>query len=294
MDSGISWPLHYRFWDFPLRAELLLSKAVPLLTQEEPGRSARKILDFGPTFPWRSEPRLSRDPRYPEEFLVVLANELREGEGFSWYLPLSPLPWRGDLHFYDLLVEEGNPLPFIRFLQEQVDDLRELGFRKIALCLDPLNLGKNKATHLFFQSLKKSHLPYWIMPRRRHTESFANLLVPSLIHDIDALSNRTKKIMALGCGILDTLGFLFLGSVGGYDEKESLERTMGEFHRQKELLQGDWEKWVLGADAYLLPESSRQICEGKLYGLNALEELLETRNKEYLRYRRLFPHFSPE
>ena len=285
MGSRIPHALHIRFWDFPLKPELLVQEFPKLLEHSNKTQPLSAVLDFGSTFPWSTEPRLGKKPVYPEECLAALAKKLNRGKNYGWYIPLDPFPWKGDLRCYDSINRPGNQQLNGRFLQELVDDVKNIGFQDITLCIDPKGNTKDSSVKEMISYLKTSGLPYWILPKKRTSLSAALALLPDFKHTTFDLLNKTRKIYTRGCQLLEIFGSAYIGAIGGYTEKNHLEKQVLEFVQQVQGLEYLWVDWVENHHHVLMAQSPQLVMDSKLYGVRALHELIQNRYQEYLRFR---------
>ena len=312
MKGLLNSPLFYRFWDMPPKPEILLRDFPPVVdshyravqegrispNQQRQGREENRgnakhpvILDFGPAFPWNTEARLTRTPNYSEDLMEALAKRLSHIQTLWWYIPLQPHIWRGDLPCYDYMNQDLGLASEVRFLQEQLADLENLGFTNLRLALDPGEFRSLPEHRIAWQRIQESRLPVNLVPPQVSPISAAAILFPQVVQRLSELEKKTEQVTAMGCSALSLLGPLFQGVTRGYSEAHKLNSALDDFHSARETVNTLWEQWACEASKWIMEDAVSQILDARLYSLRALAELLENRNREYQRFRKLFPLF---
>lgn len=269
--------LHLRFWNPPLRPDLLLSRFNEILGS----RSEPLVLDFASSFPWSSDSRLCREPFYPQVLVQEIAKRLK-GHKTYWYLPYAKGPWHADLPCYDRIAEEDRGSG-VRFLQELLQDIESMGFEPLAVLLDA---AAGDDAGYFIKACARSGIRVQKYPGGLKVLDLYHLLVPEGWSRMQALEAEGMDICARMQHFLKDLAFLFQGSIRGNRQRPQLEADYLRIKAELGAWYQNWQEWAEGNEAFTMEGGARFYEEAARYPLEALWELIDQRWREYLRYRR--------
>lgn len=281
--------LHLRFWDLPLLPSPILQGLTHLLPASE---KVGIVLDFGSSFPWSNDARLSREPFYPQVFVHELAKRLR-GRTLYWYVPLHHGPWHGDLPCYDGTLAENCGCG-TRFLQEMLADVEGLGFEIESLVFDTTNISgateiAEKACSLL-DAARETGLRATVYPVDAELKSVYAALRPEGAAELSRLEDMVCGTRFELVRLLDGIGRLFQGSVRGYWEGNRIQRDIVTLEKDRSLLRAAWDAWIDNERGHLMPGAAVQYADASMYALEAIWDLFEQRMREYERFRKAIPN----